>query len=133
MLVCVALTGASTGRRRPSYAQYGLVRLWVCSSSGSSILFHASSRRCKKAVSRSYPSAGHPVFASVPLGGAFGSFTGTVGPFWTPYAPHTWHVSARHMHSDQLRSLLSLYQPKGAHRTCFSPDWQTIPSSSRKP
>jgi hypothetical protein len=33
------------------------------------------------------PSAGPPVLASVPLGGAFRSYTGD-GPFWTPHAPH---------------------------------------------
>jgi hypothetical protein len=43
------------------------------------------------------PSAGPPVLAWVPLGGASGSYTGDE-TFWTPHAPHTWqHVSARRM------------------------------------
>jgi hypothetical protein len=51
------------------------------------------------------PSAGPPVFASVPLGGASGSYTGD-GPFWTPRAPHTWHVSARHMPHLRISSIV---------------------------
>jgi hypothetical protein len=43
------------------------------------------------------PSAGPPVLASVPLGGASGLYTGDE-PLCTPRAPHTWqHVSERHV------------------------------------
>jgi hypothetical protein len=81
------------------------------------------------------PIAGPPVLASVPLGGSIRFVHRGRTILDSPCSPHlAARVCTSHAPSSgQLRSLLSLHQPKGAHRRCFLPAWRTGPSSSRKP
>jgi hypothetical protein len=70
-------------------------RLLAWQQSNNSSIRSTASRRNKTALAG--PSAGHPVFASVPHGGEGVQFAHSIKS-WALHAPHAWHyVSAQHV------------------------------------